>query len=89
MPKGQVNIKMARDESRRLRKVPAAALAQVGAKNSPTPAGKKAKLEPQQQHGPSSSPNRKNSKAAGAKSALNDSVISGKEDRRSKLKRAQ
>ena len=42
MPKGQVNIKMARDESRRLRKVPAAALA--AAKNSPTPAGKKAKL---------------------------------------------
>jgi hypothetical protein len=79
MPKGQVNIKMARDESRRLRKVPAPV--NVG---KSSPGGKKGS-----DRVPNSSPNRKSAKTGGTKSALNESVISGKEDRRSKLKRAQ
>jgi len=72
---------MARDESRRLRKVPAA-------KNA-SPPGNLAKRERAVKVGnPSSSPNRTKLRTATAK-ANNESVISGIEDRRSKLKRAQ
>ena len=79
MPQGQVNIKMARDESRRLRKAPAVA------KNTSPPANRLKKAPVKVEH-PSSSPVR--TKAKASKPGPNDSIIS-KEGRQAKLKRAQ